>query len=145
MGLIDQIQDPQMKVSIATDCAKLIDEQVAAKGGISGLALKATYGVVKGLGSNYVIGAIERLLPDVLVALDPIWHEGIVAGDPVNHLSDRPSETADRVLSVTDARIEKTSNGVVRGAYNKLRQSVKRDVEAAIPDLAKIIGQYTLS
>lgn len=142
MGLSDQIKDPQVQASIAADCAKLIDEQVAAKGGISGLALKATYGVVKGLGANYVVGAIERLLPDVLVALDPIWNEGVAAGNPVEHLATRPTETADRVLSVTDARIQKTNNGVVRGAYNKLRQSVKQDVEAAVPDLAKIIGQY---
>lgn len=142
MGLSDQIKDPQVRSSIAADCAKLIDEQVAAKGGLSGLALKATYGVVKGLGANYVVGAIERLLPDVLVALDPIWNEGVAAGNPVEHLATHPTETADRVLSVTDARIQKTNNGVVRGAYNKLRQSVKQDVEAAVPDLAKIIGQY---
>jgi hypothetical protein len=139
MGLNEQIQD---QAKLAADCAKLIDEQVAAKSGISGLALKATYGAVKGLGANYVLSAIERILPEFLTALDPIWTEGMQTGNPVEHLTQNRTRTADQVLSVTDARIEKSSNGVVRGAYNKLRKSVKSDVEAAVPDLAKIIGQY---
>lgn len=143
MGLTDQIKNRNAQASITADCAKLIDEQVAAKNGIGGLALKATYGVVKGIGADYVSGAIDRVLPEVLNALDPIWNEGIQAGNPVEYLANNRSRTADMVLSVTDARIEKTSNGVVRGAYNKLRKSVKNDVEEAVPDLAKIIGQHT--
>lgn len=139
MGLNQQIQD---QAKLAADCAKLIDEQVATKSGISGLALKATYGAIKGLGANYVLSAIERILPEFLTALDPIWAEGTQTGNPVEHLAQNQTRAADQVLSVTDARIEKSSNGVVRGAYNKLRKSVKSDVEAAVPDLAKIIGQY---
>ncbi|MBF2001917.1 MAG: hypothetical protein IGS50_19185 [Synechococcales cyanobacterium C42_A2020_086] len=142
MGLNDQIKAQQTKADLVADCTKLIDDQVAAKNGISGLALKATYGVVKGIGANYVSGAIERILPDVLNALDPIWDEGMQTGNPVEHLAQNRSRTADMVLSVTDARIEKSNNGVVRGAYSKLRKSVKSDVEDAVPDLAKIINRH---
>lgn len=142
MGLSEQIRDQNVRANITADCAKLVDEQVAAKGGISGLAVKATYGVVKGLGANYVSTAIDRVLPDVLAALDPIWSEGLQAGDPVGHLTQNRSRAADTVLGVTDARIEKSSNGVVRGAYSKLRRSIKGDVEEAVPDLAKILGQH---
>lgn len=142
MGLNDQIKAQQTKADLVADCAKLIDDQVAAKNGISGLALKATYGVVKGIGANYVSGAIERILPDVLNALDPIWNEGMQTGNPVEHLTQNRSRTADMVLSVTDARIEKSNNGVVRGAYSKLRKSVKSDVEDAVPDLARIIDRH---
>ena len=142
MGLNEQIKGQNNQADIVADCAKLIDEQVAAKNGISGLAIKATYSAVKGVGPGYVSGAIERILPEVLAALDPIWHEGTQTGNPVEHLIQNRSRTADMVLSVTDARIEKTSNGVVRGAYNKLRKSVKSDVEEAVPDLAKIIGYH---
>ncbi len=145
MGLSNQIKDQGAEASLTADCAKLIDEQVATKGGLGGMAIKATYGIVKGLGANYVSGAIGRLLPDVLSALDPIWGEGIQAGDPVTYLTQHRDRTADVVLSVTDARIEKANNGVVRGAYNKLRKSVKGDVVEAVPDLAKIIGQHVQS
>ncbi len=140
--LSEKLQDATVLASIADDCAKLIDKLVAAKGGLGGMAMKAAYGVIKGIGAGYIPGAINRLLPDALKALDPIWQEGAEAGDPVQYLSDNSDRTADSILSVTDARIAKTSNGVVSATYNKLRKSVKNDVEAAVPDLAQIINSY---
>ncbi|MEL6136267.1 MAG: hypothetical protein AAFQ61_11200 [Cyanobacteria bacterium J06626_23] len=124
---------------IAQDCALLIDQQVATKGGLGGVALKTVYGVVKGLGADYVPGAVGRLLPGTLVALNPIWAEGEQAGDPVGYLAEHRERTADAILSVTDARVQNTDNKVIAGAYGKLRKSVKGDVAAAVPDLATII------
>jgi hypothetical protein len=142
MGLREHIKDETISANLAEDCARLMDEQVAAKSGLSGLALKATYGVVKGVGPSYIPEAIERLLPEALTALDPIWNEGVQTGDPVQHLTQNRSQTADRLLSVTDARIEKSKNNIVRGAYSKLRKSVKSDIEEAVPSLARILGTH---
>jgi hypothetical protein len=142
MGLKDKISDQHTQTALVTDCVKLIDEQVAAKNGISGLALKAAYGVVKGVEPSYIPGAIERLLPEALTALDPMWNEGIQSGDPVEHLIQNRSRTAETLLGITDAKIERTKNGVVRSSYNKLRKSVKNDVEEAVTGLAKILGTH---
>jgi hypothetical protein len=142
MGLSDQVSDQTTQSNLIADCTKLMDEQVAAKNGLSGLALKAAYGVVKGIEPGYIPGAIQRLLPEALVALDPMWDEGIQSGDPVQHLIQNRSRTADMLLSITDSKIEKSSNGVVRASYNKLRKSVKNDVEEAVPGLAKILGTH---
>jgi hypothetical protein len=143
MGLSDVLNDPNKEASVVADCVKLIDEQVAAKSGISGLGFKAAYGTVKGVKPGYIDGAIERLLPEAFNALDSIWSEGLQTGDPVGFLSQNRSRAADALLSITDARIEKTSNGIVRGTYNKFRNSAKTDVEEAIPGLAKIIDNHT--
>lgn len=142
MGLSENIQDQNVRANIAADCAKLIDKQVAAKGGLGGMALKTAYGVIKGVGAGYIPGAIERLLPDTCKAIEPIWQEGTATGDPVQFLSDHSERTADSILSVTDARIQTTNNGVVSATYKKLRKSVKNDVEAAVPDLAQIISSH---
>jgi hypothetical protein len=142
MGLSDKISNQATQESLVADCTKLLDEQVAAKNGISGLALKAAYGVVKGIEPNYISGALQRLLPEALAALDPMWEEGVQSGDPVQHLSQNRSRTADMLLSITDTKIEKARNGVVRASYNKLRKSVKSDVEDAVPGLAKILSAY---
>jgi hypothetical protein len=142
MGLSEVIGNPAVKDSIVADCTKLIDQQVATKQGFAGIALKATYGVVKGLGANYIPGAISRLLPEAFVALDPMWKEGTVTGDPANYLIQNSARTADMILSVTDSRAAKTSNGAVRSAYQKLRKSVKGDVEAAVPGLANILATH---
>lgn len=141
MKLSDVIKDKSVKASLIEDCSKLVDEQVAAKNGVSGLALKATYKIVKGIGAGYIPGAIGRLLPEAFNALDPLWDEGLESGNPVEHLIQHQSRTADVILSVTDARAEK-ANGVVRSSYNKFRKSVKGDVEGAVPGLAKIIGTH---
>ena len=142
MGLSNGINDPNKKQSLIADCVTLIDNQVNAKGGLSGLGLKAAYAAVKSIKPGYITSAIERLLPEVLVALDPMWNEGIQTGDPVRYLIENRSRTADVLLGITDAKIEKSSNGVVRGAYKKLRNSAKNDVEEAVPGLAKIIDNY---
>ncbi|HEY9888019.1 MAG TPA: hypothetical protein V6D02_06430 [Candidatus Obscuribacterales bacterium] len=141
MKLSDLLQDPAVKASIVDHCTLLIDEQVAHKGGLTGMALKTAYRVVKGVGPTYVPGAIGRILPEAFKALDPIWHEGLQQGDPVEYLIQHQARTADVILSVTDARVHKAS-GVVAGAYHQLRKSVKGDVEAAVPGLANIIGNH---
>jgi len=141
MKLSDLIKDKTTKASLVKDCTVLIEEQVASKGGVSGLALKTAYRVVKGIGPKYVPGALGRVLPEAFVALDPLWDEGLQAGDPVAYLVNHRSRTADIILSVTDARLHKTQ-GIVKSSYTKLRTSVKGDVEAAVPGLAKIIGAH---
>lgn len=141
MKLSDMVKDPSVKASIVEDCTQLIDEQVANKGGISGVALKTAYKVVKGVGPSYVKGAVGRILPEAFVALDPMWCEGLATGDPVNYLAQNRARTADIILSVTDARVHKAS-GVVAGAYHKLRKSVKGDIEEAVPGLAGIIDNH---
>lgn len=142
MGLSEKLQDEQVTASIAVDCATLMDVQVATKSGISGLALKAAYAVVKGLSADYIPGAIQRLLPEAITALDPMWDEGIQAGDPVVHLTQNSDLTADTILSVTDAKIQRSSNGLICSSYNKLRKSVKSDIAAAVPGLAQILGKH---
>ena len=142
MGLSQTINHPEIHSKIAQDCAELMDEQVAAKTGLGGLAIKTAYGVLKGLGPGYVPRAIANLMPKAIVAIDPLWEEGLGAGDPVSHLTDNKDRAAEILLSVTDRKIANASNKVVIATYNKLRKSVRGDVEAAVPGLANIIKQY---
>jgi hypothetical protein len=141
MKLSAMLQEPSVKASIVADCAQLIETQVNTKGGISGLALKAAYTLVKGLNAHYIPGAIGRLLPQLFEALNSMWEEGTQAGDPVAYLVKHRSRTADTILSVTDSRV-KNSPAVVKSTYGKMRASVQGDVEEAIPELAQILGKH---
>jgi len=143
MELTTQINDKETYSSIAADCAQLMDEQVSAKGGLAGMAFKATYRLIKGIGADYIPGAIKRLLPETLKALNPIWAEGQAKGDPAAYLSQHRDRTADLILSTTDARIEKNGGGIIGASYKKLRNSIKPDVEAAVPGLAQILAKHT--
>ncbi|HEY9872454.1 MAG TPA: hypothetical protein V6D12_03415 [Candidatus Obscuribacterales bacterium] len=143
MGLGDGLNDPNKNQMVVADCVKLIDDLVASTSGISGLGLKAGYAAVKGINPGFVPAAIKRLLPEFFAALDPIWNEGTQTGDPVGYLTQNSDRTADALLGVTDARIKKTQSSLLRGTYDKLRASAKGHVERGIPDLAKIIDNYT--
>jgi hypothetical protein len=143
MALSDDLLNPNKKDILVADCTKLLDTQVANMGGVSGLGLKAAYSVVKGIRPTYCSDAIKGLLPQSLNALDPIWSEGIQAGNPVGHLTENCDRAADALLAITDARIEKSNNTIVRGAYSKLRNSAKKHVEDAIPGLANIIDNHS--
>jgi hypothetical protein len=142
MELTDKINSQSSHANVAVDCSQLIDEQVSAKTGISGMALKTAYKVIKGIGSDYIPGAIGRLLPETLSALTPIWEEGLQHGDPVAYLTQHSDRTADIILSTTDARIGNNGGGLVGASYKQLRKSIKRDVVEAVPSLAKIIDKH---
>jgi hypothetical protein len=142
MQLSEQLKPQEIQSNIATDCAKLMEDQVAKKTGISGLAFKAVYGALKSISPNYIHGAIERLLPQVSASLDPIWDEGLKLGNPLAHLKENTSITADIILSVTDTKIEKSQNKIVKVSYKKIRPSVKGEVEEAIPGLTDILEKY---
>jgi hypothetical protein len=142
MALIDGLTDNNKRQALVTDLTNLLDTQVAAIGGISGMAIKTGYAAIKGISPGYCAGAIERLLPESFAALEPMWEEGLNTGDAVGYLTNNGSRTADAVLSVTDIRIEKSSNSTIKGVYKKLRSSVKKHVEEAVPGLAKVIDKY---
>ena len=58
------------KEKVVDDCLGLIDAEVADKGGISGLALKAGYSAVKGIKPGFIRHVVSDLLPEFAQALD---------------------------------------------------------------------------
>ncbi|AFY31129.1 hypothetical protein [Calothrix sp. PCC 7507] len=143
MGLSDGLANPDKKAIVVEDCCSMIDAQLASKSGISGMAIKAAFGALKGVKPGYIAYVVEQILPQCFTALDPIWSEGLQTGDPVGYLNANRDRTADALLSVTDARAQNLKRQIVKGTYDKLRGSAKQNVEEAVPELAKIIDKYT--
>jgi hypothetical protein len=125
MGLADALNDPTKKPAIVADCCSLVDEEVAAKSGLSGLAVKAGYAAVKGIKPGFIAEVVTKLLKEFSDKLDPIWEEGKAKGDPTGHFVANKSRVADTLLSVTDEKAKTAKSSVVRGTYEKLRGSAK--------------------
>lgn len=142
MKLSERVRDDETKARIVADCTKLMDEQVAAKNGLSGLAMKTAYRALKGIGPGYIPRVLHGLLPKAVEALDPMWDEGLQMGNPVEHLSFKRSETADVLLSITDNILSEAKNKIAIATYKQVRKSVKGDVEEAVPGLAQIINTH---
>jgi hypothetical protein len=131
------------KDAVVADCCTLIDQEVADKGGLSGLAVKAGYAAVKGIKPGFIREAVEHLLPDFSKALDPIFQEAKTGGVAVStHFIGNASRVADALLAITDERAKRAS-GLVKGTYEKLRPTGKKNVEAAVPRLSRVIEKHT--
>jgi len=142
MSLGDAINEQSKKAAIVADCCKLVDEEVSAKSGLSGLAVKAGYHAVKGISPGFINEVVEKLLPEFATKLDALWDEGKKAGNPTGHFVTSRSRVADVLLSVTDAKAKNAKSAVVRGTYEKLRGSAKKNVEDAVPRLAKLLEKH---
>jgi hypothetical protein len=142
MSLGDAINEPSKKAAIVADCSKLIDDEVSDKGGLSGLAVKAGYHAVKGIKPGFIAEVVGKLLPDFAGKLDVIWEEGKGGGNPTSHLIANKSRVADALLSVTDTKSQNAKSAVVRTTYEKLRGSAKKNVEDAVPRLAKLLEKH---
>ena len=142
MSLREVVNDPAKKPALVKDCTTLVDEEVAAKSGLSGLAVKAGYAAVKGIKPGFIAEVVDKLLKDFADQLDPIWAEGVAKGKPVDHFTANKSRVADALLSITDAKSKNAKSSTVRGAYDKLRGSAKKNVEEAVPRLARLLEKH---
>jgi hypothetical protein len=143
MGLSDILLNEKNKDSFVDDCVELIDKKVAVAPGLGGLALKAAYSTVKGIRADYCAQLLHQLLPEISIALDPMWNAAVNNGSPVEYMTERKSEVADDLLQISDKRAEQSTRAMVKGAYSKLRPSAKNYVENGVPDLAKLIHKYS--
>ncbi len=144
MGKLTEALTAESKKSLVVDdCCKLIDEEVADKGGISGLAIKAGYGAVKGIKPGFVRNVVSDLLPEFAKALEPFHDEALAQNKPVAaHFQANAARVADSLLGITDAKAKNAKSGVVKSTYEKLRPTAKKHVETAVPRLSKLIEKH---
>lgn len=143
MSLVDALTDEAKKKDVIKDCCELIDAEVKDKGGISGLAIKAGYGAVKGIKPGFVQKAVEDLMPEFAKALEPIYVDAKSQDKPVGEFfTSNKARVAEALLSITDAKAARAKSGVAKGAYDKLRGAAKTNVEAAVPRLGRLIEKY---
>ena len=50
---------------------------------------------------------------------------------------------ADALLAITDGKAERSTNGLVKGTYKRLRPAAKKNVESAVPRLADLIETHS--
>jgi hypothetical protein len=135
---------PGNRPKVVADCTTLVQEEVDSKGGLSGLAIKAAYAVVKAVKPGFIGEAIDHMLDDFVGKLEPFWADAQAKNDPVAALMNaRAGEVADALLSISDARAARAKNAGVKKAYEKLRPTGKKHVEAAVPRLGRMIAKYT--
>jgi len=142
-SLEDAFASEEKKSIVIDECLHLLDLEVADKSGISGLAVKAGFKAVKGVRPGFIRGVVHDLLPEFAKALDPMYQDAVSGGKDVGkYFSDKSAEAADALLSITDKKAVNAKNRLVKTTYNKLRGQAKKNVEAAMPRLGKLIEKH---
>lgn len=130
---------------VIDDTAQLIDDEVASKSGLSGMALKGGYRVVKKLKPNMIEEAVDHLLDDFSEALDPLYQD-FLDDDGIDtfesYLQDHDARAADDLLSITDERAEQTDHKVLAKTYHKLRGQAEKHVRQALPGVGRLIDRH---
>ncbi len=143
--LLEKLPLPAERAAIIADCNKLLDTEVSRKKGMTGLAIKAGYKILKSFKPGAVPDAIDNLLDDFIAALEPFHSEYLGAADCASfgtHLRGKPDEVAEALVQVTDGRADRSRHTTLVRGYRKLRPGALRHVGQAVPGLADLFDLY---
>ncbi len=140
-ALSDAIKDPARRRAIVDDGVRTIDAEVASKRGISGLAVKAGFKVVKKVKPGIVGEALNSFLDDFAAAVDPHYDSFKSSGesDVRAFFTRNASEISDALLGIVDRRAERAKHRTLKKAYYKLRPQGKKHTMEAMPRVASMV------
>ncbi len=142
-SLKEKLSTPEKREAVIDDACEVLDREVAEKSGLSGVAIKTAFKVVKGAKPGFVRQAVGDLLDSFLDALDPLYQEALQQGDaPGDHLRKNGARMAEALLAITDQRAERAKNAAVKKTYDKLRPTAHKHVEAAAPRIAGLLDRH---
>lgn len=141
MSFTESLLDPTRRPQVVAAIATVVDEQVDAQSGLSGMALKAAYASARKMKDGLTVKATDAMLPDIAAALEPMWNaRGEQPFDA--YLQAHSSQAADALLAVVDAKAGNPDNAAIAKAYKPIRGKAKGYVEQALPALARAITPF---
>ena len=141
-SLVQTVKDPAKRKLVVDAGVRLIEAEVADKGGLSGLAIKGAFKLVSGVKPGFVGGTLNHLLDDFSAKVDPFWAECQEKGeDPRAYFVRRGTDVSNALLSITDDRA-RNARGPVRNTYDRLRPEAVKHVTAAMPRLADMVKAH---
>jgi len=143
-SLSDVLTGPDRLESVVDDCLVILDDEVRSKRGFTGVGIKAGFKIVKSFKPGFLRTVVTDLVPEFAVALDPLYQEALAGdGDVGAFLRKNVMRVSDALLAITDEKAGRSTNGVIKGAYGRLRGTAKKHVEAAVPRLGELVAKYT--
>jgi hypothetical protein len=135
---------PDSQPKVVSDCLTLIEQELGDQKGVSAAAVKLAYKTVNTLLPGHVRVMAGRMLPEMVDKLEPYWAGCNASGDSKfgDYLAERGGEVSEALLSVTDRHASLSSKPVLVKAYNGVRGSAVRHVQAALPRVGDLVLKY---
>ncbi|HET7502245.1 MAG TPA: hypothetical protein VFK02_14605 [Kofleriaceae bacterium] len=139
-SLVELLAKGPLRPVVIADCVDLIEAQVKQKG----FVIKSAYATIKAIKKKFVAETVDGMLDEWLSKLQPYYDRW--SASKASKFSDyviaRSDDVAEDLLSVTDARAERTSHTTAKKMYARMRDGAKRNVIEAIPSLAAMIEKH---
>jgi hypothetical protein len=143
MGVLTTtLADPKRRPAIVSDAARIIEQEVASKSGLRGMALKTGFKAFQSIRPGIVPMAVDRLLPHFAPVLDPLWDEAVRSGSPDAWFRTHDGRVADALLGVTDGLANRAENKVMVRIYSSLRGQAREHVVAGVPRIPELIARH---
>lgn len=138
--LVEQLGKEPVRQQVIADCVDLIDAQVKQKG----FVIKSAYATIKAIKKRFVPEVVDSLLDDWLGKIQPHYDKWCQTKPSSfsDYVIARSDDVAEDLLSVTDARAERSSHTTAKKMYHRMRDGAKKNVVEAIPELSKMIERH---
>jgi len=142
-SLRDILLQDGVRPTVVREIAALLDDEVARKTGVGGMAIKAAFKTVKTIKVSFLPAVVDALLEEWLDAMEPEYQDFLRqgGGDFQSFSRGREAEMAEALLSVTDRRAEVSVHRSAASLYKKLRPSASAHVASAVPALTGIVAR----
>lgn len=144
MAHLSELMSGPQRTAVVSDCGELVEGVVAKQSGITGMALKGAVAAAKKVDAAIITKALDRVLPNVLDALDPHWQD--FASNPEqdfgSFLEPRSAEVSDSIMSVADKHAEQINSPALSKPYNSLRGKASKFLTPAVPDFGRVLQQH---
>ena len=148
MGVLrEKIADPGVREVVIKDCVNVVDGEVAAKKGVTGMMIKGGYRAFKTIKPGIVEEAVRHLLDDFSDVLDKKY-EAYCQDEPDRDqtfeqwASRRDTQIADDLLGITDDIMNRTSKIALQKIYKGLRGVAQKNVSVAVPAVARLVMKH---
>ena len=146
MSVAEVLLKPPKREEIVRESQQVLDAEVADKKGVSGLAVKGSFKIVKGIRPGLIPQVIDGLLDDFMEKIEPFWQtwkDDDKGGSCKQHFIDNGPAVADALLDITDARAKRNKNKILVKTYMKLRPRGREHVIASMPRVGAMIEKHT--
>jgi hypothetical protein len=142
-SLVERLGKEPIRSKVVDECVDLVEAQVKSKG----FMIKSAYATIKAVKKRFVPEVVDTLLDEWLGKMQPHYDkwDATKPGAFSDYIIARSDDVAEDLLSVTDERAERTQHGTAKKMYARMRDSAKKHVTDAIPELARLIERRLAS
>jgi len=135
---------PDTQPQVVADCYALIQQEVSDKSGLTGTAVKVAYKTVNAFMPGHIRHMVGELLPPMVDQLEPFWADFNTSGGSEfgDYLAKHGDEVSEALLSVTDVMAADSERPTIVKAYNSVRGSAVKHIEAALPRVGDLVLKY---